>query len=106
MTLNDLQAICARRSLEFELEPWTPSQWLQALVGELGEYANVRKKFERGDISSGEFLLSAEDELADIQIYLCLLATQLEIDLENATILKFNADSHKRGFKTFIGDPS
>lgn len=27
---------------------WSPAQWLQAVCGELGEYANARKKFERG----------------------------------------------------------
>lgn len=30
---------------------WTPAQWLQAVMGELGEFANVRKKFERGDLT-------------------------------------------------------
>jgi hypothetical protein len=34
---------------------WNASQWLQALVGEVGEYANIRKKYERGDISADEF---------------------------------------------------
>lgn len=29
---------------------WSPAQWLQALVGEVGEFANLRKKYERGDI--------------------------------------------------------
>ncbi len=34
--------------------PWTPAQWLQAVVGELGEYANLRKKVERGDFTLEE----------------------------------------------------
>lgn len=30
---------------------WSPAQWLQAVTGELGEYANLRKKVERGDLA-------------------------------------------------------
>jgi len=25
---------------------WSPASWLQAIIGELGEYANLRKKVE------------------------------------------------------------
>ena len=44
---------------------WTPAQWLQAVTGELGEYANIRKKFERGDLTEAEFQKCAAEELAD-----------------------------------------
>jgi NTP pyrophosphatase (non-canonical NTP hydrolase) len=53
---------------------WSPAQWLQATIGELGEYANVRKKFERGDMTFEEYRKQAERELADVQTYLDLLA--------------------------------
>ena len=76
---------------------WTPAQWLQALIGEIGEYANIRKKYERGDISKNEFFELACDELADVQTYLDLLACQLGIDLGNATIDKFNYVSSRAG---------
>ena len=33
---------------------WSPAQWLQAVIGELGEYANVMKKVERGDLTFEE----------------------------------------------------
>ena len=69
---------------------WSPAQWLQAMVGELGEYANFRKKFERGDITEAEFQEAAAKELADVQIYLDLLAFRLGIDLGRATLEKFN----------------
>ena len=81
---------------------WTPAQWLQALTGELGEYANLRKKFERGDISEAEFNDLAADELADIQIYLDLLAYRLNIDLADATRYKFNVKSREVGSTIFI----
>jgi NTP pyrophosphatase (non-canonical NTP hydrolase) len=53
---------------------WSPAQWLQAVIGELGEYANFRKKYERGDITHSEFRTHAEKELADVQCYLTILA--------------------------------
>ncbi len=74
---------------------WSPSQWLQALIGEIGEYANIRKKYERGDIPYHEFIKEAEKELADVQIYLDILAFQLRIDLGQAVINKFNEVSKR-----------
>jgi hypothetical protein len=53
---------------------WNPAQWLQALVGELGEFATVRMKFEAGEIGVEEYQAQACKELPDIQIYLDLLA--------------------------------
>jgi NTP pyrophosphatase (non-canonical NTP hydrolase) len=76
---------------------WTPAQWLQALVGELGEYANWRKKYERGDITEEQFHIEAEKELADVQTYLDILAMRLNIDLGEATRLKFNEVSDRIG---------
>ena len=69
---------------------WSPAQWLQAVTGELGEYANIRKKFERGDLTEQEFYNLAADELADVVTYLDILAFRLGIDLGRATIDKFN----------------
>lgn len=76
---------------------WTPAQWLQATVGELGEYANVRKKFERGDLDVEVFMREAADELADTLIYLDLLAFNLGIDLGEAVRRKFNRKSREIG---------
>lgn len=79
---------------------WAPAQWLQAVVGELGEYANIRKKFERGDLTLAEYREAAAKELADVQTYLDLLALRcldtpaapddVGINLGEATIAKFN----------------
>lgn len=74
---------------------WSPAQWLGALVGELGEYANIRKKYERGDLSVAEFKAAAAKELADVQTYLDILAWQLDIDLGRATIEKWNEVSRR-----------
>lgn len=86
---------------------WSPAQWLQALTGELGEYANWRKKFERGDITLEEFKVQAGKELADIQTYLDILAHRCldtadrvdphGVDLSFVTIEKFNEVSVRVG---------
>lgn len=81
---------------------WSPAQWLQAVVGELGEYANLRKKFERGDIDGAEFLVSAADELADVMIYLDILAFRLGIRLDVAVRDKFNRVSDRVGSSIYI----
>lgn len=76
---------------------WSPSQWLEAVVGELGEYANEHKKFCRGDIDRDEFKKRVSKELADVVIYLDILAKQLDIDLGRAVIEKFNEVSVRAG---------
>jgi NTP pyrophosphatase (non-canonical NTP hydrolase) len=76
---------------------WNPAQWLQAVVGELGEYANIRKKFERGDIDEPTFLKEAAKELADVQAYLDILAFRLGISLGQATMDKWNLVSDRIG---------
>lgn len=83
---------------------WSPAQWLQAVVGELGEYANKRKKFERGDLTSTEFHACAQEELADVVIYLDILAKQLGVDLGEAVVEKFNRKSREIGVEVFLLD--
>lgn len=83
---------------------WQPAQWLQAVVGELGEYANLRKKVERGDLTIDEALPELSDELADTLIYLDLLAAQLDIDLSEAVRSKFNRVSDRVSSRVYIGD--
>lgn len=76
---------------------WTPAQWLQATLGELGEYANIRKKYERGDMDVNDFTRAASDELADVITYLDILAYQVHVNLNDAVIRKFNATSKRAG---------
>lgn len=83
---------------------WSPAQWLQAVTGELGEYANLRKKYERGDLSHQEFIIDAAKELADVVCYLDILAKQIGVDLGQATIDKFNEISNRVGSSVFIAE--
>lgn len=69
---------------------WTPSQWLQAVVGELGELANLLKKIDRGDMTLDSAREEVEKEFADVVIYLDIFASQFKIDLGEAVIAKFN----------------
>src|SRR5690242_20216598 len=82
---------------------WTPAQWLQAVTGELGEYANTRKKFERGDITAEKFKELAAEELADFITYADILAFRLGIDLGKAVKDKFNKKSREVGSAIVIG---
>lgn len=81
---------------------WSDAEWLQAVLGELGEFANLQKKRLRGDVTDEEFKREAANELADVQIYLDILAFRLGIDLGWATIEKFNAVSARVGSPVFI----
>jgi NTP pyrophosphatase (non-canonical NTP hydrolase) len=74
---------------------WSPAQWLQAVMGELGEYANLRKKVERGDLTIEDARNDLADELADVVIYLDILASQLGVNLGEAIISKWNRTSEK-----------
>lgn len=86
---------------------WTPSDWLEALVGEVGELANWHKKFRRGDITQQFWEQVAWKELADIATYLDLLALRIldlpgaphpeGVDLGAAVAAKFNEVSERVG---------
>jgi hypothetical protein len=91
---------------------WSPAEWLEAVTGELGEYANFHKKFRRGDITCDEFMIHASKELADVQTYLDILARRCldlpgkphatGIDLGWATVEKFNEVSKRVGCDVFL----
>lgn len=59
-----------------------------ALCGEAGELANLIKKCWRGDRSLRNAEVDLAEELADVRIYLELLASMLKIDLDAAVCAK------------------
>jgi NTP pyrophosphatase (non-canonical NTP hydrolase) len=73
---------------------WNACEWVCALVGEVGEAANLIKKVRRGEAIPLQLIA---DELADVQTYLDLLAAKLGIDLGAATFRKFNVVSERVG---------
>lgn len=84
---------------------WSDAEWLQAVVGELGEFANLRKKVLRGDLLMADALPELADELADVAIYLDLLAFRLGVDLGAAVASKFNRVSLRVAANVFV-DPA
>lgn len=74
---------------------WSHAEWLQAVIGELGEYANIMKKVQRGDLTMEEAMPSIKKEIADVQTYFSILALRLGIDLGQVTQDKFNEVSDK-----------
>ena len=89
---------------------WSGLEWAGALCGEAGEAANVAKKLRRIELSldgnaksdrpldRNELVGQLAGECADVFLYLCLLASRYEIDLDNAITRKFNSKSEQMGF--------
>lgn len=76
---------------------WALSAWCNAVLGELGELANLIKKIERGDCTLEEKRADVGKELADVLTYLDILAFRCGVDLGQATIDKFNEVSRRVG---------
>jgi hypothetical protein len=55
---------------------WTPADWLLAMLGEVGEWAQLRIRYEAGDITREEYEREAPKELADIACYLAMLSSR------------------------------
>lgn len=88
-----------------KLSSWSLSDWMTATTGELGEAANIAKKLNRvrdsipGNRETPEELrASLADELADVFIYLDLMAQSQGIVLQDAVRSKFAKTSDKIGY--------
>lgn len=76
---------------------WKLSAWCNAVTGELGELANFIKKVERGDFTLEEKRRDIGKELADVNIYLDILAYRCGVNLGEEIINKFNEVSVRVG---------
>ena len=83
---------------------WSLSDWSNAVLGELGEAANIIKKLRRPDFElddrppefKGLTVREAlAEEFADTVTYLDILAMQVGVDLGQATFDKFNKISKR-----------
>lgn len=87
---------------------WSPAEWGQAVLGELGELANLEKKIKRGDfdMDDPEVARAVQNEVArefaDIVTYLDIYAMQRGVDLGEATRTKFNEVSRRVKANVFI----
>lgn len=86
---------------------WSYNDWMVAVCGEVGELANMLKKIRRGDLGPGDFehhwRAMIADEIADIAIYLDILALQFNLDLGTVIREKFNRKSEQVGSCVRIG---
>lgn len=106
LTFNHFRQANVARCLKWHpagIESWSPSDWLTALAGELGELASLLKmrNRERDGLPGNKFSPTDKmvaDELADVLTYLDLLAAALGVDLSSATVAKFNEVSERVGF--------
>jgi NTP pyrophosphatase (non-canonical NTP hydrolase) len=92
------------------IKSWSPSDWLTAVTGELGELASLLKmrNRERDGLPGNKFSPTDKmvaDELADVLTYLDLLAEVLGVDLGIAAATKFNEVSERVGFPDRIALP-
>lgn len=87
------------------LHTWSTSDWFVAILGELGEAANVVKKLNRirDDIrgnkeSEAELRTKLQRELGDVFVYLDLLCRALGFSAFDAAIEVFNSKSKEIGY--------
>lgn len=114
LDLAAMRPVNVQRAIEgfncYDNQPLT--YWTTALAGEVGELCNMIKKMQRvekGGLDGGSSYTAKDitkemlkEEIGGIAIYLDLLASQLDISLEEAIIDTFNSKSAKYGFQQFI----
>ncbi len=96
----------AQNGFKHPISGWSPSDWMTATMGELGEAANVLKKLNRardgvtnvGDAPVPRLYEQLADEIADTFIYLDLLAQATGVNLASAVRAKFDRTSKKIGY--------
>jgi NTP pyrophosphatase (non-canonical NTP hydrolase)/uncharacterized protein YukE len=106
LTFDAFRASNVARCLKWHptgIESWSPSDWLTAVTGELGELASLLKmrNRERDGLPGNKFSPTDKqvaDELADVFTYLDLLAAVLNVNLGQAVVSKFNEISERVGF--------
>ena len=114
LDLAAMRPVNVQRAIEgfncYDNQPLT--YWTTALAGEVGELCNMIKKMQRvekGGLDGGSSYTAKDitkemlkEEIGGIAIYLDLLASQLDISLEDAIIDTFNSKSEKYGFTHFV----
>lgn len=108
LTFYDLRHANIHRQQLWEQDgalEFTDVYYGNALAGEVGEACNVIKKLERERLGAAGSRATRDDlaeELADVLIYVDLLAAKFDIDLDRAVTNKFNKTSRKLGFGVYL----
>lgn len=89
-----------------KLGSWSGSDWMVAIVGEIGEAANLLKKLNRvrdgvpgNKQTPEEIRKKMASEIADAYIYLDLFCQAQGIDLEVEVNLAFDSKSQEIGYR-------
>jgi NTP pyrophosphatase (non-canonical NTP hydrolase) len=95
-TLAELRRLNPERCKAFghSVQEMHVTFWATAVAGETGELCNLVKKMVRGDKIPG-ISEAIGKEAADVVIYIDLLCTHLNINLEAAIVQKFNEVSDR-----------
>lgn len=88
------------------LSGWSTSDWMTALVGEVGEAANIVKKLNRvrdgvpgNKVTPDELRAQLRRELGDVFVYLDLMAQSLGFEIADAAVEVFNDKSAEIGYR-------
>ncbi len=93
------------KGFNHKMNDWSASDWFTAIMGELGEAANIQKKLNR--VRDGipgnketelELKTNLAKELADVYIYLDILCQSQGIDLYRSVLAKFDETFKKIGY--------
>lgn len=104
---RNLRRCESQNGFRHALHSWSLSDWMTAVAGEVGEAANIIKKLFRvrdgiaefnGDVSEQQLREMLADEIADVVIYLDLLAQAAGFDLETIRDAKFAKTSERIGY--------
>lgn len=97
----------SKTGFNHSLSAWSTSDWIVAVLGELGEAANVVKKLNRArdgvagnDTDVTQLREELKCELADTFIYLDLLVQHVGFQLSEIVPGVYNRKSEKIGYKT------
>jgi NTP pyrophosphatase (non-canonical NTP hydrolase) len=108
-TNHNLARCEAKDGFNHAINSWSLSDWLVALGGEVGEAMNIAKKLNRvrdgipgNSQTADELRQHLVDELADVFIYLDIVASAAGFSLEKAVVEKFNRTSQKIGYPVTI----
>jgi len=95
----------SKTGFNHKLSDWSLADWMTAVTGEVGEAANIVKKLNRirdgipGNTQTADELQAAlADEIADVFIYLDLMAQAAGFCLSNIVRDKFAKTSRKIGY--------
>jgi NTP pyrophosphatase (non-canonical NTP hydrolase) len=108
----NLSRCVSRNGFNHALDAWSLSDWITAVTGEIGEAANVVKKLNRvrdgirGNTHTEEELRQKlATEIADVYIYLDLLAAAAGFRLSEIVATAFDEKSEAIGYPRMFVQP-